>query len=80
MPYFWSDQYDAKLQSLGTAKATDEMHVVWGSVDEPKWVALMHDGDRLTGVIGMRAPGRVMKMRGLLETKASYTDALASLS
>ena len=80
VPYFWSDQYDAKLQSLGTAKATDEMHVVWGSLDEPKWVALMHDGDRLTGVIGMRAPGRVMKMRGLLDTQASYAEALASVS
>ena len=80
VPYFWSDQYDAKLQSLGTARAADEMHVVWGSLDEPKWVALMHDGDRLTGVIGMRAPGRVMKMRGLLDTQASYAEALASLS
>ena len=80
VPYFWSDQYDAKLQSLGTAKATDEMHVVWGSLDEPKWVALMHDGDRLTGVVGMRAPGRVMKMRGLLDAQASYGEALASLS
>jgi NADPH-dependent 2,4-dienoyl-CoA reductase/sulfur reductase-like enzyme len=80
VPYFWSDQYDAKLQSLGTARATDEMQVVWGSLDEPKWVALMHDGDRLTGVVGMRAPGRVMKMRGLVETQVSYGEALASFS
>jgi NADPH-dependent 2,4-dienoyl-CoA reductase/sulfur reductase-like enzyme len=80
VPYFWSDQYDAKLQSLGTARATDEMQVVRGSLDEPKWVALMHDGDRLTGVVGMRAPGRVMKMRGLVETQVSYGEALASFS
>ena len=80
VPYFWSDQYDAKLQSLGTAKAQDEMHVVWGSLDEPKWVALLHDGDQLNGVVGLRAPGRVMKLRGLLAAKASYSEALASLS
>jgi len=80
VPYFWSDQYDAKLQSLGRANAADEMHVVWGSLDEPKWVALLRDGDRLTGVVGMRAPGRVMKLRGLLASKASYDEALASLS
>jgi 3-phenylpropionate/trans-cinnamate dioxygenase ferredoxin reductase subunit len=80
VPYFWSDQYDAKLQSLGTASASDEMQVVWGRLDEPKWVALLHQGDRLTGVVGMRAPGRVMKMRGLLETRASYGEALASVS
>jgi len=80
VPYFWSDQYDAKLQSLGTAKAQDEMQVVWGSLDEPKWVALLHDGDQLNGVVGLRAPGRVMKLRGLLAAKASYSEALASLS
>jgi NADPH-dependent 2,4-dienoyl-CoA reductase/sulfur reductase-like enzyme len=77
--YFWSDQYDAKIQALGGASPADEMHVVWGSLDEPKWVALQHDGDRLTGVVGMRAPGRVMKMRPLLAAGASYTEALASL-
>src|SRR5947199_130001 len=76
VPYFWSDQYDAKLQSLGTAKAQDEMQVVWGSLDEPKWVALLHDGDQLNGVVGLRAPGRVMKLRGLLAAKASYSEAL----
>jgi 3-phenylpropionate/trans-cinnamate dioxygenase ferredoxin reductase component len=80
VPYFWSDQYDAKLQSLGRGSAADEMQVVWGSVDEPKWVALLRSGDRLSGVVGMLAPSRVMKLRGLLATGASYDEALASLS
>jgi NADPH-dependent 2,4-dienoyl-CoA reductase/sulfur reductase-like enzyme len=80
VPYFWSDQYDAKLQSLGRASAADEMQVVWGSLDEPKWVALLRSGDRLSSVVGMRAPGRVMKMRPMLAAKSSYDEALASLS
>ena len=80
VPYFWSDQYDAKLQSLGRVSAADELQVVWGSLDEPKWVALQRSGDRLSSVIGMRAPGRVMKMRGLLAAKSSYDEALASLA
>ena len=81
VPYFWSDQYDAKLQSLGTCgSAPDEFKVVWGSLDEPKWVALVRSGDRLSGVVGLRAPGRVMKMRALLAAEASYDEALASLA
>jgi 3-phenylpropionate/trans-cinnamate dioxygenase ferredoxin reductase subunit len=80
VPYFWSDQYDAKLQSLGTCAPADELHVVWGSLDEPKWVGLLHDGGQLTGVVGMRAPGRVMKLRRLLAATASYDEALASLT
>ena len=80
VPYFWSDQYDAKLQSLGRGSAADEFQVVWGSLEEPKWVALLRNGDQLSGVVGMRAPGRVMKLRGLLASKAPYDEALASLS
>jgi NADPH-dependent 2,4-dienoyl-CoA reductase/sulfur reductase-like enzyme len=80
VPYFWSDQYDAKLQSLGRVTSTDEMQVVWGSLDEPRWVAFVRSGDQLGAVVGMRAPGRVMKMRGLLAAKSSYDEALASLA
>jgi len=80
VPYFWSDQYDAKLQSLGFIDATDEMTVVWGSLDEPKWVALLARSGRLTGVVGLRAPGRVMKLRPLLAAGASYDDAVAFAS
>ena len=80
VPYFWSDQYDAKLQSLGFTSATDDFEVVWGSLDEPKWVALLSSGGRLTGVVGMRAPGRVMKTRPLLAAGASYDEALAQFA
>ena len=80
VPYFWSDQYDAKLQSLGSCAATDEFQVAWGSLDEPKWVALLRSGGRLSGVVGMRAPGRVMKLRTLLAEGASYDAALAMLT
>jgi len=80
VPYFWSDQYDAKLQSLGACGAADEFHIAWGSLDQPKWVALLRSGDRLSGVVGMRAPGRVMKLRPLLADGASYDAALATLT
>jgi NADPH-dependent 2,4-dienoyl-CoA reductase/sulfur reductase-like enzyme len=76
VPYFWSDQYDAKLQSLGTETLGEETRVVWGSLDEPKWVALVRAGDRLGAVVGMRAPGRVMKLRPLLAEGASWQVAL----
>ena len=79
VPYFWSDQYDAKLVCLGFTSAADEMQVVAGSVDEPKWVALLRSGDRLTGVVGMRSAGRVMKLRPLLAERASWDDALAAV-
>jgi NADPH-dependent 2,4-dienoyl-CoA reductase/sulfur reductase-like enzyme len=78
VPYFWSDQYDAKLQSLGTDTLGDELRIVWGGLDEPKWVGLVRSGDGLGAVVGMRAPGRVMKLRPLLAVGASWSDALAT--
>ena len=78
VPYFWSDQYDAKLVCLGFATAADEMQVVAGGLDEPKWVALLRSGDRLTGVVGLRMVGRVMKLRPLLAGRTSWDDALAA--
>jgi 3-phenylpropionate/trans-cinnamate dioxygenase ferredoxin reductase subunit len=78
VPYFWSDQYDAKLQSLGSETLGDELRIVWGALDEPKWVGLVRSGDRLGAIVGMRAPGRVMKLRPLLASRASWSDALAA--
>jgi NADPH-dependent 2,4-dienoyl-CoA reductase/sulfur reductase-like enzyme len=76
VPYFWSDQYDAKLQSLGHVGPDSEPVLVFGSFDEPKWVALLRAGDRLAGVVGMRSPGRVMKLRPLLVAGATWREAL----
>ncbi len=77
VPYFWSDQYDAKLQCLGYTDATAETLVVSGALEEPKWVALLRSGDRLAGVLGMRSPAGVMRLRSLLAAGASWDDAVA---
>ncbi|HET7531253.1 MAG TPA: FAD-dependent oxidoreductase, partial [Mycobacteriales bacterium] len=78
VPYFWSDQYDAKLQCLGFAGSGDEIAVVRGALDEPKWVALVRSGDLLGGVLGLRSPGQVMKLKPLLATGASWSEAMAA--
>jgi 3-phenylpropionate/trans-cinnamate dioxygenase ferredoxin reductase component len=33
VPYFWSDQYDTKIQFLGRCCPTDEVRIVDGSID-----------------------------------------------
>ena len=80
VPYFWSDQYDAKLQCLGFAGLGDEIAVVRGSLDEPKWVALVRTGDRLGGVVGLRSPGQVMKLKPLLAAHTDWTDAVGQVA
>ena len=75
IPWFWSDQYDRKIQLAGRPMPTDTCVVVHGSTDEFRFVALYGDGDRLTGVLGMNRPRHVVQLRALFEEGASFSDA-----
>ena len=75
IPWFWSDQYDRKIQLAGRPMPTDTCVVVHGSTDEFHFVALYGDGDRLTGVLGMNRPRHVVQLRALFEEGASFSEA-----
>ncbi|MCX5041602.1 FAD-dependent oxidoreductase [Aldersonia sp. NBC_00410] len=61
VPYFWSDQYEIKIQALGTPDAKDDVHIV--EDDGRKFLAYYSRDGRLTAVVGGGLPGKVMKTR-----------------
>ena len=63
IPWFWSDQYDRKLQLAGRPSGTDDIEIVEGTVEERRFVALFRRGDRCTGVLGVNRPRHVMQVR-----------------
>jgi NADPH-dependent 2,4-dienoyl-CoA reductase/sulfur reductase-like enzyme len=75
--FFWSDQYDTKIQVIGRTGPDDEVVVVDGSVEEGKLVALYRRGDRLGGVLGFSRARQLMAYRPLLVAGASFDEALA---
>ena len=75
IPWFWSDQYDRKIQLAGRPMPTDQCVVVHGSTDEFRFVALYGDGDHLTGVLGMNRPRHVVQLRAIFEEGASFSEA-----
>ena len=77
VPFFWSDQFDARVQFLGRATAQATVDVVAGNPADGKWCAIYCENDRLTGVLGVSQPKLVMPSRALLSTHTSRTDALA---
>jgi hypothetical protein len=78
LPFFWSDQFDHRIQFLGRAAFDDEVRVVAGSVADAKFLALFgHDG-RLHGALGVNAPRWVMPTRKLFLERASWEAALAA--
>ena len=45
VPFFWSDQFDIRVQFLGRSSPDDEVHVAAGSVADGKFLALYRTGD-----------------------------------
>ena len=77
VPWFWSDQYDRKIQLAGRSGADDDVEVVIGSTDEHRFVALYGRGGRVVGVLGMNRPRHVMQLRSLVEEPTAWVDGLA---
>jgi NADPH-dependent 2,4-dienoyl-CoA reductase/sulfur reductase-like enzyme len=77
VPFFWSEQYDRRIQFLGRVHAHHEVRVVGGSVADRQFVALYGDGRRLRGVLGMNSPRHVMAFRQLLLDHVEWDGAHA---
>lgn len=60
VPWFWTDQFDRKMQLAGHPDSSDTVEIVEGSTEERKFLALYRSGDRVTGAFGMNMPARVL--------------------
>ena len=80
MPYFWSDQYDRKIQFVGRARPHDEMVVVDGSTAERRLTALYRRGDRVVACLTVNQPRALIKYRKLLASHPSWDTALSDIS
>ncbi|MCX4815187.1 FAD-dependent oxidoreductase [Streptomyces sp. NBC_01239] len=56
VPYFWTDQFDAKLQVHGLLPAEAEVEVVEGDVAARRFVARYTSAGVVTGVLGWNMP------------------------
>ena len=77
VPFFWSEQFDRRIQFLGLAGPDDEVRVVAGSVADRQFTALFGRAGRLRGVLGLNMPRHVMPFRKPLLEAISWDDALA---
>ena len=76
VPYFWSDQYDVKIQALGTPSATDTVHII--EDDGHKFLAYYSRDGVLTGVVGAGVPAKVMKVRAKIVAGAPVAELLGN--
>ena len=79
VPYFWSDQYDRKIQFIGRARPHDEVLIVDGALADRRLTALFRRGDRVVACLAVNQPKALIKYRKLLAGHASWDAALSGL-
>jgi NADPH-dependent 2,4-dienoyl-CoA reductase/sulfur reductase-like enzyme len=79
VPYFWSDQYDVKLQMLGVPTGYDAIDVVEGNLDDWVFVAAYGRAGRTIAVLGT-VPGQVHGYRDAIRRGAEFPPKPVQLS
>lgn len=72
MPWFWSDQYDLKLQMVGFSGEAEE-DVLRGDPDSGAFARFYLKGGQLIAVDAVNSPREFMAARQLVAQKAPVT-------
>ena len=79
VPFFWSDQYDVKIQMAGRPAPGDEVHVAHGQEGEARFVVLYGRRGRLVAALGFNRARHVVQYRVAIRAGASWEDTLRQL-
>jgi NADPH-dependent 2,4-dienoyl-CoA reductase/sulfur reductase-like enzyme len=80
VPYFWSDQYDLKLQAYGYLRDHDEVAVVDGDLGSRRFVAAYRRGEILTGVVAVNtAPKVVRSWRASVAARTPWSEVIEGI-
>ncbi|TDD87436.1 NAD(P)/FAD-dependent oxidoreductase [Saccharopolyspora karakumensis] len=66
VPYFWTDQFDAKIHVYGVLSPDDAVTVVEGDRAERRFVQVHHRDGRAVGVLGWNMPKQTRQHRKAL--------------
>ena len=75
VPYFWSDQYDVKIQFVGVCTPDDEFVVFDGALEDRKFVGGFNRGGRLVGALAFSMPRQLMRYRAIIADRAPFGPA-----
>ena len=78
IPWFWSDQHDAKLQIAGVADAEAETEILRGDPASGRFSVFRYAGPRLAAVDSVNAAGDHMVARRLLAAGSSPAPGIVA--
>jgi NADPH-dependent 2,4-dienoyl-CoA reductase/sulfur reductase-like enzyme len=70
VPYFWSDQYDTKIQAYGIFPQDAELRILDGDPAQGRFTAAYADHGAVVGVLGWNSPREVRQLRRLVAERA----------
>lgn len=79
VPFFWSDQFDLKIQSAGRLVDADESVVVHGSLEERNFLKLYGRKGRLVGALAFNQARKLISYRRKLRQPVAFADAIAEI-
>jgi len=72
VPYFWTDQYDTKIQAYGIFPPDGEFQIVSGDPVDRRFAASYGRDGVVTGVLGWNSPREVRTLRQLVIDRAPW--------
>jgi hypothetical protein len=79
VPYFWTDQYDARIQAYGIFPTDADITVLHGQLTDRTFVAGYGHQGKVVGVLGWNSPRALRQLRQLVVDRAPWPPK-ASLS
>jgi NADPH-dependent 2,4-dienoyl-CoA reductase/sulfur reductase-like enzyme len=78
VPFFWTDQFDVKIQVHGFLPAEAEVTIVEGAAERDQFVALYGSGGKVTGVLGWNMVKQVRTHRRHVVEGTAWSEVVAA--
>jgi NADPH-dependent 2,4-dienoyl-CoA reductase/sulfur reductase-like enzyme len=79
VPYFWSDQYDMKIQAYGYLHGHHEVAVIDGDLAARRFTAAYRTGDHLAGIVAVGAPpAKLRAWRTAIAARQTWAETVDS--
>ena len=77
VPYFWSDQYDMKIQAYGYLRGHEEVAVIDGDLGTRRFIAAYRNGDRVVGIVAVNMPPKALRAwRAAIAARQTWNTAI----
>ncbi|MCG5220759.1 NAD(P)/FAD-dependent oxidoreductase [Streptosporangium sp. KLBMP 9127] len=76
VPYFWTDQYDVKIQAYGRTGGDAELHIITDDTAAHRFAALYSTDGRVTGAVTWNLPRQARALRHHVAQRTPWRQAL----